>query len=213
MILDRMFRISWTKYIYYNYLSRKVVRNGSGRIIPYKNSVIVLGKGARIVLHEGNMYVNVNRPKGSKCEAYILLRDNAVLEVHKNSQLCYGSTIEIHEGGKIEIGSAYFNSESVILAEKSISIGEDTMFARQVYIYDSDHHSFLNEQGEKINAQKDVIIGNHVWVGMKSCLLKGTKIGDGAVVAAYSLVGGKVKGGTMVQGNPARAYAEVRWSV
>lgn len=212
-MFKRLCNISWCKYIFYNYFSKNVRRAGKGKIIPYRHSVLNIGDNSMIILHDGNFYINAYRPAGSKREAYVLLRRNAVLEIHNSSQLCYGSTIEIHDGGKIEIGSAYFNSESVILAEKSITIGDDTMFARQVYIYDSDHHAFLNENGEKTNPPKDVVIGNHVWVGMKSVLLRGTRIGDGGVVAAYSLVGGRVKEGTMVQGNPARAYAEVKWRV
>ncbi len=213
MILKRLWNISWSKYIYYNYITKKVRREGKGKIIPYRHSVLNLGNNSLIILHDGNFYINAYRPAGSKSEAFVLLRDNAVLELWNSSQLCYRSTIEIHNNGKIEIGSAYFNSDSVILAEKSITIGDDTMFAREVYIYDSDHHDFINERGEKTNPPKDVVIGNHVWVGMKSVLLRGTRIGDGGVVAACSLVGGKVKGGTLVQGNPARAYAEVKWRV
>ena len=123
----------------------------------------------------------------------------------------YKSTIEIHKDATVEIGSAWINSSAVILASKRITMGDEVMISREVYIYDADHHPIINDEGEQINPPRPVIIGNHVWIGLKSTLLRGTKIGDGALIAANSLVGGKIKAGTMASGNPARSYSEVRW--
>ena len=50
----------------------------------------------------------------------------------------------------------------------------------------------------------DVIIGNDVWIGMGASILSGVKIGDGAVVGAYSVVTKDVKPYEIVGGNPAK---------
>lgn len=50
----------------------------------------------------------------------------------------------------------------------------------------------------------DVIIGNDVWIGQQAMILSGVNIGDGAVVAARSVVTKNVEPYTIVGGNPAR---------
>lgn len=50
----------------------------------------------------------------------------------------------------------------------------------------------------------DTVIGNDVWLGRESIIMPGVKIGDGAIVAAYSVVTKDVKPYTLVGGNPAK---------
>ena len=50
----------------------------------------------------------------------------------------------------------------------------------------------------------DTVIGNDVWIGRKSVIMPGVKIGDGAIVAAYAVVTKNVEPYTLVGGNPAR---------
>ena len=52
-------------------------------------------------------------------------------------------------------------------------------------------------------------IGNDVWIGMRSIILKGVTIGDGAVIAAGSVVTRDVPAGTLYGGNPARFIKEL----
>ena len=50
----------------------------------------------------------------------------------------------------------------------------------------------------------DIIVGNDVWIGRNSVILPGVTIGDGAIVAAHSVVARDVEPYTVVGGNPAR---------
>lgn len=50
----------------------------------------------------------------------------------------------------------------------------------------------------------DIIVGNDVWIGRNSVILPGVTIGDGAIVAAHSVVARDVEPYTVVDGNPAR---------
>jgi acetyltransferase-like isoleucine patch superfamily enzyme len=55
-----------------------------------------------------------------------------------------------------------------------------------------------------IRSKGDVVIGNDVWIGRDALILSGVKIGDGAVVAARSVVTEDVTPYSIVGGNPAR---------
>ncbi len=50
----------------------------------------------------------------------------------------------------------------------------------------------------------DIVVGNDVWIGRESIIMPGVKIGDGAIIAAYSVVTRGVSPYSVVGGNPAR---------
>ena len=50
----------------------------------------------------------------------------------------------------------------------------------------------------------DTVVGNDVWIGRNSVILPGVHIGDGAVIAAHSVVSCHVPPYTVYGGNPAR---------
>lgn len=54
----------------------------------------------------------------------------------------------------------------------------------------------------------DTIIGNDVWIGRESTIMPGVKIGDGAIVAGYSVVTKDVAPYTIVGGNPAKVIKQ-----
>lgn len=54
----------------------------------------------------------------------------------------------------------------------------------------------------------DTIIGNDVWIGRESVIMHSVKIGDGAIVAAYSVVVKDIPAYTVYGGNPAKFIKE-----
>lgn len=50
----------------------------------------------------------------------------------------------------------------------------------------------------------DTVIGNDVWIGYEASIMPGVKIGDGAIIAAKSVVTSDVEPYAVVGGNPAR---------
>ena len=50
----------------------------------------------------------------------------------------------------------------------------------------------------------DTVVGNDVWIGRESIVMPGVKIGDGAVIAAYSVVAKDIPPYAVAGGNPAR---------
>lgn len=67
-------------------------------------------------------------------------------------------------------------------------------------------HGWENEIDQVINlpSRGDTIIGNDVWIGYEAVIMPGVKIGDGAIIAAKSVVTKDVSAYTIVGGNPAR---------
>lgn len=111
---------------------------------------------------------------------------------------------------------------TTILCATSIIIGNDVMIAGDCYITDNDGHpiDWRVRRDDVMNRKKGiknwnqvgmspVNIGNDVWIAPKSIILKGVSIGDGAVIAAGSVVTKDVPSGVIVAGNPARVVRKI----
>jgi len=87
------------------------------------------------------------------------------------------------------------------VAGDTISIGDDVVFGHGVELYTSDH-----DPDDPAFSRRDapIQIQNRVWIGSRVIILKGVTIGEGAVVAAGSVVTRDVEPLTIVGGNPAR---------
>lgn len=121
--------------------------------------------------------------------------------IAENCQFYSGVRLEIGESGSLFIGNGtYLNRDTLIIAEDNVSIGSDCMISWEVIIMDSDLHSSIPEK----NLNKPVRIGNKVWIGCRSIILKGVTIGEGATIAAGSTVTKDVPESAIVGGNPAR---------
>lgn len=121
-----------------------------------------------------------------------------------------------HIGSQIIINKG-FTTEQVALKAcegRRIEIGEDCMFSAGIYISTTDFHSVVDKStGERINAAKDVIIGNHVWLANGVSVLKGSFIADHVIVGKDSTVVGKLEQTNSIYvGSPARKVKDgVTW--
>ena len=77
------------------------------------------------------------------------------------------------------------------------------MIASDVTITDSDWHG-IYDRTDYVATPKEVIIEENVWIGEKSIILKGTKIGKNSIIGAGSVVSGEVPDNVIFAGNPAR---------
>jgi virginiamycin A acetyltransferase len=62
--------------------------------------------------------------------------------------------------------------------------------------------------GEELPYKGDTVIGNDVWIGYDALIMPGVAIGDGAIIAARSVVAADVPAYAIVGGNPARVVRE-----
>lgn len=208
--LKLLTKISLFTFIKWNYFSKQVIRDKGCYIFPKKGAVIDIDCSAKIYLH-ANFYINNPKYKNSKEEAFLLLRSGAELTVNGVINLTSRATLQLHNNAKLSIGRAYINHNASIIIASDSNIGDGILISRDVKVFDADFHKILDENGNRTNLPKPVIIGNHVWIGIGAIILRGSKIADGAVIAAGSVVMGKVKAGTLAIGNPARSFSNVRW--
>jgi acetyltransferase-like isoleucine patch superfamily enzyme len=108
----------------------------------------------------------------------------------------------------IEIGDGTGISGASIVARTAIKIGKRVLIGAGACIWDTDFHPLDPElrrqhatRGAKCAA---ITIEDEVFIGARSLILKGVKIGRGAVIGAGSVVTKDVKAGEIVAGNPAR---------
>lgn len=171
--------------------------------ITQSGSVILdLHDSAVITLH-APLSLGYQLRKGSKAETYLKMQADSHLIVNGHFRAFAQSSIELFPGACLTVGNSYLNSGSVIACANSITIGDGVAIARNVMIYDSDHHSILDSDGTRLNPPAPVVIRDHVWIGVGAIILKGVTIGEGAVVAAGAVVTRDVPPHCMVAGNPA----------
>jgi acetyltransferase-like isoleucine patch superfamily enzyme len=121
--------------------------------------------------------------------------------IAENCQFYSGVRIEVGKGAVVRIGNGtYLNRNTTIVSNLSVDIGPDCKVSWDVVLMDSDQHSIPG----KDSADRPICIGSGVWIGCRSIILKGVRIGDGAIVAAGSVVTKDVPAWTVVGGVPAR---------
>lgn len=129
------------------------------------------------------------------------------------SAICFGH--HLNETPKLLIDNGVFiGHECGLHIANSLEIGANTLIAKGVLIYDFDGHSYSaasRREDELIGESNSapVCIGRDVWVGSKAIILKGVTIGDGAIVAAGSVVAKDVEPYTVVAGNPAKKVKDL----
>lgn len=112
------------------------------------------------------------------------------------------------EGGRISIGDHTGASAVVISSRSGVTIGRHGNIGGNVRIFDHDFHALdatvrRGPRGCEDCATKPVTIGDDVFIGAHSLILKGVNIGDRAIIGAGSVVTRDVPADTIVAGNPA----------
>lgn len=117
----------------------------------------------------------------------------------------------LHIEGDFSIGRSSLTADAKIICEESIDIGDGCAISWGVTILDSDRHTHY-QNGEKNQSTAPVDIGDNVWIGHNSSIMKGVTINDGAIIASNSVVTEDVPAKTLAAGVPARPIAEdVNW--
>ena len=146
--------------------------------------------------------------KGGKLqiEGKVTLVNNARQSTLGKPQKC---KMLIYENAILHLKGQISMSNTVIVATTHVEIGTNVMIGGGVTIVDSDFHSLNSNHwntpsDEKYMIRRPVIIGNNVFIGMDSLILKGVKIGDGAIIAARSVVTKDIPENEIWGGNPAK---------
>lgn len=215
-----LFRINWWYTLYINF---KFLPFKKALIFPIwifgrldaqslKGSIIINGKISPGMIRLGESSVGIFDTKlRSVLNLLGELRFNGVAHVGR------GSSLSIGPGAKLILGDKFkVTAKTSIIASggKSIIIGNHCVFSWDILIMNTDFHKIL-DIGTKniINSPADVIIGNHVWIGLGVTILKGSTISDNCVIAAKSVVSGKLLDNHSVfGGTPAKLIkSNIQW--
>jgi|ADGO01.1.fsa_nt_gi Acetyltransferase (isoleucine patch superfamily) len=148
------------------------------------------------------------------CFAKFGARVSPRAEVELGPELFLGRGVNISSFCKVKVGGplrigpdTHIATGSFIDAtEAGLEIGENCLIGPHNVILTSSYHYArtgvpLRLQGHHFEPTR---IGRNVFLGAHCVVLAGTVIEDDVIVAAHSVVSGRVPAGTVVSGNPAR---------
>lgn len=136
----------------------------------------------------------------------ILLWRGARLVVEDDFIVSNNVRVAVSGGGELVIkggvrpGAWGLHSDTIVMVAKRIVLGRHSGVSFNSWVTDSDWHSIGGSEG-----QKDVVIGDRVWVGSSVRVLKGANIQDDSIVAAGATVlAGTYAPRSLLAGAPAR---------
>lgn len=172
-----------------------------------RTSITIIGNNNAVTIRKNAVLINTN---------ILIVGNNHKIEIGescviKNSGFCFEDSgckilIEKHTTAEgIQVAALELNT--------SILIGSDCMFSANISIRNSDSHSVIdNKTNKRINFAKDIVIGNHVWVGEQVKILKGSSIGDNSIIGMGSIVTQEIPNNSIAAGIPARVIkGNVDW--
>lgn len=158
---------------------------------PFKGEKVFIGKNFHCI---GKKYINL----GDR----VVFGNNCVLTAYyKHWKECFTPSIVIGN-------CCNFGEYNHITCTNKITIGKSLLTGRWVTITDNSHgktdfeHLLLPPLERPIISKGAVTIGDNVWIGDKATILPGVHIGDGAVIAANTVVTKDVPAYVVVAGNP-----------
>lgn len=166
------------------------------------------------IVSEGQSYVRIGEGVSFGENAVVSSSNGTILIGNKcrfNSFIKFRASC----GGKIDIGkNCSMNRDCAITAsfDAQIILGEDCMISYSVFLRAGNSHNMIDldtlEHFDD-NANRDIVLGEHVWVGMRATIMNGVEIGSGSTVGANSFVCKRTfPSNCCLAGNPARILRE-----
>lgn len=126
------------------------------------------------------------------------------------TRLGHGTKIAVGEHGTLLLGHNFtISGQSSIVAFHHVSFGNDCLLSWDTLIMDTDLHNIKDINGTVVNTNRPVKVGNHVWIGCRCLILKGTVIPDNCIIGANSHLNKPLeKENSVYTGNPARLISE-----
>ena len=184
-----------------NSLSYEIVKlNGVKITIKGAGNRVIIGDYAQLIDTVITIYGNDNVIRiGDRCK---LNQADMYIEDSNNS-IIIGEHTNI--AGRTHLAA---------IESTEIRIGAECLFSSDIHFRTGDSHSIINEEGERINPSKNIVIGDHCWIGTRVTCLKGTEVADNTIVGAGSLLTKQYKESNCVlAGSPASVIKEnVNWT-
>lgn len=115
-------------------------------------------------------------------------------------------------GARLSIGDDFGMTGGSIVCDERVSIGDRVWAGANAVISDTDFHP-LEAEARRLRPldarTAPVEIADDVFIGVNALILKGVRIGAGAVIGAGSVVRRDVPPGAVVAGNPAQVIGQL----
>jgi acetyltransferase-like isoleucine patch superfamily enzyme len=106
----------------------------------------------------------------------------------------YGKNIDLcteNDGNRIVAGERTAFCGKIHLAcieGTSIIIGKDCLFSSDIVFRTGDSHAVTDMDGNRINPSKDIVFGDHIWMGHRTMVTKGVHIGNDNIIGTGAVV-------------------------
>ncbi|GMA36361.1 acyltransferase [Demequina litorisediminis] len=189
--------------------------DADGNVVEYRGTkpqgkirVAFSGSGNRLVVHPGASLEGLdvsfdcnngtmrigNNPRGRKITVTARIGEDSTIDLGDDLSTTGRLAMSVAEGGTIRLAAGV-----MVAAECQIRA-------------DDAHPIFSIRTGKRVNPVKDIEIGEHVWLGMRSVVLGGARIERGSVIGLGSVVTGHVPNNCVAVGAPARVVRrDIAW--
>lgn len=197
--LKRIFRAAnWWKTILFNF-----------RLLPFRDAIHIpillhgpvdisgCSSNARIQWigrrpHFANWEIGYARDNRVNYTCYPLttrLNIKGTLLLGERGLISAGSLISIDSNARLVLHNNFFcNLYTRIICTRHIEVEEDTLFAWECQIMDSDFHCLIDDDGVVKNPTSPIYIGKRCWIGNRVTIGKGAYLNDDSVVSCNSYV-------------------------
>jgi acetyltransferase-like isoleucine patch superfamily enzyme len=104
----------------------------------------------------------------------------------------FGPGCQLEVSGQLTVGDNFaITGFTLISAREDIAFGKNVIVSWNVSVMDHDWHDITDKNGNLLNPAKAIAIGDDVWIGFRSIILKGCTIPNGVIVAAGTTVTGR----------------------
>lgn len=166
------------------------------------------GRNNTVIISEERVTTNTTIRCGSSCMYYIGTSPSRIDNLFIDGPNAKGSVVAI--GRNCSVAGCGIK---ITDTANNVFIGEDCMLSYDILIWSGDGHVIMNDDGEVLNLEDDVLIGSHVWIGHRATILKGSHIGRGSIIGESAVVTKGCGENTVLAGNPARIVKEgIKWS-
>lgn len=218
-VISNRASIYWTLYYNFKWLPKTLAFQ-----LP-----MIIGKGCKI---EGSGTIRINAIKEYKrgthhiyigCRALNWMDEKETTMIIINGEMQLTENVFIGSGCRFEVAEnanlilkegTNFTGKATVICRNSIIFGKKNLVSWDTLFMDSDAHTIIDLDGG-INQNGKIYLGEHVWIGAKSTILKNTKLSNDIVVAANSVVSGLYDNQhSVIGGNVAKVLKNnIEWSI
>jgi acetyltransferase-like isoleucine patch superfamily enzyme len=143
--------------------------------------------------------------------AFLHYRSRIGVRIGADTGIYNGTFFDLGPEGSVEIGKFCSIVGLIVCSDRRVVLGDYVFVAHEVVIADSyaamppEPRYGAGQTFHDVETLSDeIVIGDDVWIGARSVILRGAHIGAGSIIGAASVVDFRVPPLSLVVGNPAR---------